>query len=156
MTGARRNRFVMAGAGRGRTVKVQYTVLVGHRKNNFTSVRRPAHHPICVRRERQPLHRPPGQVEGPDLRAASVRDGIRAALSESDGRVAAIAIACVAAFIGLITKGMFESIFEKYRLALLLGALAGVSVSFAAERLKAAESVRDALRLDGLQRVMPQ
>jgi hypothetical protein len=33
---------------------------------------------------------------------------------------------------------MFESIFEKYRLALLMGGLIGLSISFARERFEAA------------------
>ncbi len=88
--------------------------------------------------------------------ASSVWDCIRAAVGAVDGRVAAFAIACGACVVGLFAKGMFESIFEKYRLAVLLGVLAGASVSFAAERLKAAESVRDGLRSDVVGQVVPQ
>lgn len=88
--------------------------------------------------------------------ASSVWDCILAAVSAVDGRVAAFAMACGAVIIGLFAKGMFESIFEKYRLAVLLGVLAGVSVSFATERLKASESVRDGLRTDVVRRVVPQ
>lgn len=39
--------------------------------------------------------------------------------------VAALALAATASFVGLVTKGMVESIFEKHRLALLLGLLVG-------------------------------
>ena len=40
-----------------------------------------------------------------------------------------MALACTAALFGLIAKGMVESIFEKFRLAVFLGFLVGVVAS---------------------------
>jgi O-antigen ligase len=74
----------------------------------------------------------------------SIRDSIVAWLRELDGRVAALALGCAAAFTGLLVKGQFESIFEKYRLAVLMGGLIGMSVSFAAARLEATAAERKA------------
>jgi O-antigen ligase len=68
---------------------------------------------------------------------STIRDYVLAVIREAEPRTVALAAACLAAFVGLVTKGQFESIFEKYRLALLLGALVGVSISFAAERVAA-------------------
>jgi hypothetical protein len=72
----------------------------------------------------------------------SIRDLLLSWLREVDARLAALALACAAAFTGLLVKGMFESIFEKYRLALLMGGLIGMSVSFACARLEARASER--------------
>jgi O-antigen ligase len=46
-----------------------------------------------------------------------------------DARMAAIAIGAGAAVTGLLAKGLFESIFEKYRLALFLATLVGAIVA---------------------------
>jgi O-antigen ligase len=46
-----------------------------------------------------------------------------------DARMAAIAIGAGAALTGLLAKGLFESIFEKYRLALFLATLVGAIVA---------------------------
>jgi O-antigen ligase len=78
----------------------------------------------------------------------SARDSIVTWLHEVDARIAALALGCAAAFTGLIVKGMFESIFEKYRLALLMGGLIGMSISFAAARLEASASEREARFLE--------
>ena len=48
-----------------------------------------------------------------------------------DNRVAALAIAAVILSAGLLAKGMVESIFEKHRLALLLGIALGLAISAA-------------------------
>ena len=61
--------------------------------------------------------------------AFTIRDGIRVWRNHSDAIVAAIALACTAALVGLIGKGMVESIFEKFRLSMLLGFLVGVVAS---------------------------
>lgn len=74
-----------------------------------------------------------------------VRDLIVACLHEIDVRLKVLALGCAAAFVGLVVKGMFESTFEKYRIALLMGGLIGMSMSFAASRLKATASEREAL-----------
>jgi O-antigen ligase len=50
----------------------------------------------------------------------------------SDDAVAAFALASTAAIVGLLTKGLVESIFEKYRLAALLGILIGFTLGAAA------------------------
>lgn len=59
----------------------------------------------------------------------TLRDGRRVWRSHYDNKVAALALACSAVTCGLLAKGMFESIFEKYRLATLLGLLLGVIIS---------------------------
>lgn len=79
----------------------------------------------------------------------SIRDSLVAWFRETDARIAALIIASCATFFGLITKGMFESLFEKYRLALLMGGLIGLSVSFATELLHAHDTVREPLPLHG-------
>jgi O-antigen ligase len=60
---------------------------------------------------------------------ATLADGVRAWFRHPDALVAAVAMASVCALTGLAAKGMVESIFEKYRLAMLLGFLVGVIVS---------------------------
>jgi O-antigen ligase len=61
--------------------------------------------------------------------AATLRDGIRGWLRHNDALVAAVALGATSAIVGLIGKGMVESIFEKYRLATMLGFLLGVVAS---------------------------
>jgi O-antigen ligase len=62
----------------------------------------------------------------------SVAGGVRAWREHGDERIAALAAACVAVVVGLVAKGMVESIFEKYRLALFLGLSLGMLLSAAA------------------------
>ena len=61
--------------------------------------------------------------------AITLFDGIRAWLKHPDALIAAVAVACACALSGLVAKGMVESIFEKYRLATLLGFLVGAVAS---------------------------
>jgi O-antigen ligase len=61
--------------------------------------------------------------------ALTFRDGVRTWLRQSDDRIAALALACTAALAALLAKGMVESLFEKYRLAVFLGLLVGVMIS---------------------------
>lgn len=58
--------------------------------------------------------------------AASLAQGWRAWLGHPDDRVAALALACMTAVIGLLAKGMAESVLYKFRLSTLLGLLLGV------------------------------
>jgi O-antigen ligase len=62
----------------------------------------------------------------------SLAGGVHAWREHSDDRIAALAAACVAVVVGLVAKGMVESIFEKYRLAVFLGLSLGVLLSTAA------------------------
>jgi O-antigen ligase len=64
--------------------------------------------------------------------AASVIGGVGTWRYDPNDGIAAIAAACVAIIIGLVAKGMVESIFEKYRLAVFLGLTLGVLLSTAA------------------------
>lgn len=66
--------------------------------------------------------------------ALTLQTGWRAWRTHPDGRIAALALACVAVAGGLLAKGMFESIFEKHRLATLLGLVLGVALSAAGSR----------------------
>lgn len=61
--------------------------------------------------------------------AITLFDGIWVWLRHPDALVAAVALACACALCGLVAKGMVESIFEKYRLATLLGFLVGAIAS---------------------------
>jgi hypothetical protein len=58
--------------------------------------------------------------------ALTCRDGFRAWHRHPDGTIAALALAAVAALIGLCSKSLFESILEKGKLAVLIGLCAGV------------------------------
>lgn len=62
----------------------------------------------------------------------SLRDALRTWRRHHDRRIAVFAGACGAALMGLIAKGMVESVFEKFRLATLLGLLIGAIASAAA------------------------
>jgi O-antigen ligase len=62
----------------------------------------------------------------------SLAGGVRAWREHGDDRIAALAAGCVAVVVGLVAKGMVESIFEKYRLAVFLGLSLGVLLSTAA------------------------
>ena len=59
----------------------------------------------------------------------TLRDGVRSWLRHHDAIVAAIALGATAGIISLLGKGMVESIFEKYRLATMLGFLLGMVAS---------------------------
>jgi O-antigen ligase len=56
----------------------------------------------------------------------SVFDGFMAWRLHPDRMVAVLALALVAVVIGFVSKGMVESIFEKYRLATMLGLMLGM------------------------------
>jgi len=56
----------------------------------------------------------------------ALRDGWRVWRDHSDGAVACMALACVAVLTGLMAKGMAESVFEKFRLAVLIGVFLGI------------------------------
>jgi O-antigen ligase len=62
----------------------------------------------------------------------SLAGGVRTWRQQGDDRIAALAAACVAIVVGLVAKGMVESIFEKYRLAVFLGLSLGVLLSMVA------------------------
>lgn len=62
----------------------------------------------------------------------SLGDGLRAWRRHADGGAAALALGCVAVVAGLLAKGMVESLFEKFRLATLLGLLLGAMIAMAA------------------------
>jgi O-antigen ligase len=64
---------------------------------------------------------------------ASLGDALATWRRSLDPRVAALGLACFGALAGLIAKGMVESLFEKYRLAIFMGLLVGMSagISFA-------------------------
>jgi O-antigen ligase len=63
--------------------------------------------------------------------ATTVAGALRTWRYHPDNLVAAFALACGALVLGLIGKGMVESIFEKYRLAVALGLLLGMARSAA-------------------------
>jgi O-antigen ligase len=58
--------------------------------------------------------------------------GLRAWLELREGLVAALALGTLAAIGGLLAKGLAESVFEKYRVALVLVFLIGILISVAA------------------------
>lgn len=62
---------------------------------------------------------------------ATLRRGLRAWRFHLDAQTAALSIGCVAVVSGLLAKGMVESLFEKFRLATLLGLLLGMMLSMA-------------------------
>lgn len=53
-----------------------------------------------------------------------------------DGPIAALGMIAVATFVGLLAKGMVESIFDKYRLAILIGMLPGIALAAARDGLR--------------------
>jgi O-antigen ligase len=57
--------------------------------------------------------------------------GLRAWFGERDGLLAALAVGTVAALGGLLAKGLAESLFEKYRIAVALALLIGILISVA-------------------------
>jgi O-antigen ligase len=72
--------------------------------------------------------------------------GFGAWREHADDRIAALAAACAAVVVGLLAKGMVESIFEKYRLAVFLGLTLGVLLSAAASHER---SSRTAVAAEG-------
>ena len=66
--------------------------------------------------------------------ALSIRDGWRTWLTHPNPVIATFALACTAALIGLLAKAQVESLFEKPRLATLLGLLLGAIASAATSR----------------------
>jgi O-antigen ligase len=56
----------------------------------------------------------------------TVSAAVRTWRRHSDPRIAALAMGALVALAGLLAKGMVESVFEKYRLAVLVGVLLGV------------------------------
>jgi O-antigen ligase len=77
----------------------------------------------------------------------SLWDGIRAWWQHQDPLIAAFALATSCALIGLLGKGMVESIFEKFRLATLLGFLIG---AVASSTLSATEALRERIGAERL------
>jgi O-antigen ligase len=65
----------------------------------------------------------------------STVDGVRAWLRERDDLSAALALAGVAVLGGLVAKGMVESVFEKFRLAMFMGLAIGLVASVTMARL---------------------
>jgi len=59
----------------------------------------------------------------------SLRDGLRAWREHLDHRIAALALAAMAAAAGLLAKGMVESVLEKAKLATLLGVCVGIMLT---------------------------
>ena len=66
---------------------------------------------------------------------ASLQDLWVTVRTSTDPRLTALAAGVGAAFVGIVVKGQFESIFEKYRIAMMMGLLIGVAASFGSERL---------------------
>jgi O-antigen ligase len=56
----------------------------------------------------------------------SVRDGLRAWRHHPEPLAAALALGATAALIGLLSKGLVESLFEQFRLAVVIGVLLGI------------------------------
>jgi len=54
--------------------------------------------------------------------------GVRGWLGAGDRLVAAVALGCTAVALGLLAKGLVESIFEKYRLTIFLAILIGLAI----------------------------
>ena len=79
----------------------------------------------------------------------SLAGGIRAWREHGDDRIAALAAACVAVVVGLMAKGMVESIFEKYRLAVFLGLSVGVLLSAAASLERSPQTAVTAVTAQG-------
>lgn len=63
----------------------------------------------------------------------AVGAGVRGWLLEPDRLVAALALGCTAAAAGILAKGLVESIFEKYRLAIFLAMLLGFAIAAGAK-----------------------
>jgi O-antigen ligase len=76
---------------------------------------------------------------------ASLLDLWESVRNATDPRLMALAAGVLAAFVGVIVHGQVESIFEKYRIAVMIGMLAGVSVSFGSELLAPRRTADEAL-----------
>ena len=63
-----------------------------------------------------------------------LRDGWRVWREHADDAVACVALACVIVLAGLAAKGMAESLFEKFRLAVLIGVFLGILRSVVTSR----------------------
>lgn len=63
--------------------------------------------------------------------ALSIAGGVRAWRLHPDPHIAALAAGATAALVGLLAKGMVESIFENYRVAVVLGVVLGIARSAA-------------------------
>ncbi|MBA2624292.1 MAG: O-antigen ligase family protein [Acidimicrobiia bacterium] len=61
--------------------------------------------------------------------AVTLREGWRGWRGHADARVAALALGAVLGLASLLAKGMVEDVFEKHRLATLLGLLLGIMVA---------------------------
>jgi O-antigen ligase len=70
----------------------------------------------------------------------SLAQGMRSWRLQTAGLTAALSMAATAVVIGLVAKGMVESIFEKYRLAVALGVALGLTLSSARATRSAATS----------------
>lgn len=68
--------------------------------------------------------------------------GLRAWFGERDGLLAALALGTVAAVAGVLAKGLAESLFEKYRVALVLMLLIGMLISAASAYERSGRAVR--------------
>ena len=66
--------------------------------------------------------------------AGSVVDGARTFRSRASPQVRAVALGALGVFVGLVAKGTVESIFEKHRLAVLLGVSIGLLCAAVKER----------------------
>ncbi len=70
--------------------------------------------------------------------SSALRDGWRVWRGHVDEAVACVALACVVVLAGLAAKGMAESLFEKFRLAVLIGIILGVLRSIVTSSVGAA------------------
>jgi O-antigen ligase len=77
-----------------------------------------------------------------------VREGLLAWRRHADGRVAALAVAAAIGVGSLLAKGMFEDLFEKHRLATLMGMLLGVMVIAGQEVRRRLDADEDVVALD--------
>ena len=75
--------------------------------------------------------------------SGSIIEGFTVWRQHHDDARAFLALGCTAILVGLLTKGMVESIFEKYRIAVLLGILLGIIRSTTASLPVADPSLRE-------------
>jgi hypothetical protein len=78
----------------------------------------------------------------------SLKDGVAAWRRHRNDLAAALAFACTAVVMGLLAKGLVESIFEKYRIATLLGLTLGMIRALATSAEEAAPEQADKGRLE--------
>ena len=74
----------------------------------------------------------------------TLQDALRTWRRHPDRRIAVFAVACGAGFVGLLAKGMVESVFEKFRLATLMGLLIGAIASAATSYSRSTSSRAEA------------